>query len=477
MEDRWQQGGCTEMLVDMGFDRGIAEQVLHDSGGDLSAAVAILLSASGGPDHAAEMQQDAILGAGMAPAAPLLPGGVAGAAGGAYGGGGMDLHGLPDSMGGAADSELEEAIRLSQLEEERRMKQEAFRMQVLEEERKRRQQESTLAFASGAPSLPSAIASPSASSRMPQQRKAPVGSSPPTAGARLLRTPQVLQMGAAAKIGVSTVDRVAHGRGGKKRPGPLVDPLSDPGVSLDDLDNWPESSCSMGGGSLSGGAGHHAAEASDLGLRRAAHPPAQLQQLLSRSRPGSTPGSRGSGGRPESSGTIGIEDLDHWTCGAANTSSMSSLALLPEIRRKGGSVTSSSSAPRLFGASPGPSPAGAGGGKHGGMLLPPGFGPHGGAASGGGGSAAAMLGGAAAGHPGMLLLSPDETLNATRVAAMVAAAGARPPSRAGMPNVPRGGFSGSGPGRAGNMNASRSAPLLSAVGATLTYEGPGGSRY
>lgn len=42
--DCWQEEGCVQMLVDMGFSQAHAERVLRDSSGNVSAAVAILLS-------------------------------------------------------------------------------------------------------------------------------------------------------------------------------------------------------------------------------------------------------------------------------------------------------------------------------------------------------------------------------------------------------------------------------------------------
>mmetsp|Transcript_28096 Transcript_28096/g.70554 ORF Transcript_28096/g.70554 Transcript_28096/m.70554 type:complete len:221 (-) Transcript_28096:39-701(-) len=44
MGDRWKDGTRSEMLVDMGFQRDHVESVLEQSGGDVDAAVAILLN-------------------------------------------------------------------------------------------------------------------------------------------------------------------------------------------------------------------------------------------------------------------------------------------------------------------------------------------------------------------------------------------------------------------------------------------------
>lgn len=384
-----EDSGC-QTLVDMGFDRATAQRVLDESGGDVNFAVAMLLSVTdinGMPTDQGDLSPQAA-GVGFDSAAADVEDG---------------------------DSQLQEAIRLSELEEERRRKQDALRAWTAEEERRRRQELAQSQFAP-TPSASSASAGGHAPRRVG-------GSLGPTAGAKLISPP--LMMGAPQAMRNRGLDAVPPSRGGsKRRPGPLTDPLGD-AVGIDDLDSWPESGGSHSISSLNGDMRLlHNLDAGG-GLGRRATP------LMSR--PTSTSGSQ-SGSRTNASGNVvSVEDLDHWSSGTTNVLSP---ALLPELRRQGtgrgsgfmgrSGLSASSSAPWLGKTSPTYRAE-----RH----TPPGS------------------------------ASMDAT--AARAAATAAAAGARPPSRAGLPS--RGAFAGRSA-----MPASRSAPSLAVAGVTLTYEGPSG---
>lgn len=151
-----------QTLVDMGFDRAVAERALQENGGDVNFAIAMLLTVT---DHNGRLidQSDSSLHAG----------------GVGCDGGAADVA---PPYGDASNVQLQQAIRLSKLEEDRRQKQQALRAWSAEEEHKRRQELSQSFFATCAST--SASSSSSTTPSGSQLHRRACGAAAPAAGAK-----------------------------------------------------------------------------------------------------------------------------------------------------------------------------------------------------------------------------------------------------------------------------------------------------
>lgn len=449
------------MLVDMGFSKAHAERVLRESSGNVSAAVAILLST---PEH------EYVEGAGGEAVNEEDVGPPAG------------VNDDPGERSRRAadlelDSQLEEVLRLSQAENDSRLRKEEQELEAalaasLEQQQQQQPAQpvsegsvgyvlpaheaealrpaAVAAAARGAAAPPSPVgaAGPAGSAdagKQPHPGAVPGGSKPgrPSGLSQtLFRQPHVQQLQqrqqqqnhAQHQFDVSAppheqsppqqmrgpsasgLPRATGSRGGeRKRPPGLHREAGDldsrGGLGIGDLDSW------------SPGAAGGVQDLTPASLRS---PPMQ--------RGVHTPGSSGSGGRPSSSSAVGVEDLDGW--GTSSTNFMRP-ALLPDLRRNGGS----SSAPWLPGTSK-PMPSS----------------PH-------------MKGGGVGGVFGLKSPVNAEDPGAARAAAMAASLPTRPPSRSGLHPMPRSHPSSQGTRGNSAMAVSRSSPLLVAGSASLSGAG------